>query len=257
MRVSHEVPIALLKQSRNFNDYDYALVHLFDEYPEYYEFYKKSVQSNRHVLLDNSIFELGEAYIGHEFAKWIEKLRPTEYIIPDSLDNAEETIYNLDNWIQNYDVPGKTIGVAQGSTYEEFEKCFLYVQDRVDKVALSFDCKFYHDMFNPSDYFNKWQCYMFGRIKTLNKLFTKDLVKKPLHLLGCALPQEFVHYRGNKWIDTLDTSNPVVHGIKGIQYKSYGLLHKQSIKLVDMIEKKNIQFIGIQYNLKAFREFIK
>ena len=62
MLISHEVPKCLFEKSLDFNDYDYALVHLFDEDPEYLEFYKNSVKNGRHVLLDNSIFELGEAY---------------------------------------------------------------------------------------------------------------------------------------------------------------------------------------------------
>lgn len=35
MLVSHEVPLSLLEKSRSFNDYDYALVHLFEIYPEF------------------------------------------------------------------------------------------------------------------------------------------------------------------------------------------------------------------------------
>ena len=56
MLISHEVPKCLFEKSLDFNDYDYALVHLFDEDPEYLEFYKNSLKNGRHVLLDNSIF---------------------------------------------------------------------------------------------------------------------------------------------------------------------------------------------------------
>ena len=35
MLISHEVPKCLFEKSLDFNDYDYALVHLFDEDPEY------------------------------------------------------------------------------------------------------------------------------------------------------------------------------------------------------------------------------
>ena len=43
MKVSHETPISLLNDTLrfkdfNYNDFDYALVHLFDKYPEYYKF---------------------------------------------------------------------------------------------------------------------------------------------------------------------------------------------------------------------------
>ena len=55
MLVSHESPISMLDESRNYNDYDYALVHLFEKEPEYYNFFKVSKTLGREVLLDNSI----------------------------------------------------------------------------------------------------------------------------------------------------------------------------------------------------------
>lgn len=45
MLVSHEVPLSLLEKSRTFNDYDYALVHLFEIYPAYKQFYIDSLKS--------------------------------------------------------------------------------------------------------------------------------------------------------------------------------------------------------------------
>ena len=62
MLVSHESPISMLEKSRDYNDYDYALVHLFESHPKYYDFFKESLLMDRDVLLDNSIFELGEAF---------------------------------------------------------------------------------------------------------------------------------------------------------------------------------------------------
>ncbi len=62
MLVSHESPISMLETSRKYNDYDYALVHLFETHPQYYNFFKVSLNLGREVLLDNSIFELGEAF---------------------------------------------------------------------------------------------------------------------------------------------------------------------------------------------------
>ena len=43
MKISHEVPKELFEDSLKFNDYDYALVHLFDKDPEYLQFYKNCV----------------------------------------------------------------------------------------------------------------------------------------------------------------------------------------------------------------------
>jgi hypothetical protein len=39
IKVSHEVPRCLLYDSENFNDYDYALVHLLEEDETYREYF--------------------------------------------------------------------------------------------------------------------------------------------------------------------------------------------------------------------------
>ena len=33
MKVSHGSPISILQESQKYNDFDYALVHLFEEFP--------------------------------------------------------------------------------------------------------------------------------------------------------------------------------------------------------------------------------
>tara|TARA_R110001632_G_scaffold51766_1_gene128756 strand:- start:354 stop:671 length:318 start_codon:yes stop_codon:yes gene_type:complete len=78
---------------------------------------------------------------------------------------------------------------------------------------------------------------MLGRIKLLGDLMKDGIINqdKPHHLLGCSLPQEFSFYAQYPWIYSLDTSNPVVHGIKGIQYGSDGLWSKESQKLFELI----------------------
>ena len=73
MLVSHESPIAILEESKSYNDYDYALVHLFESQPEYYSFFKQSLLAGREVLLDNSIFELGEAFDPKKYIRYHSK----------------------------------------------------------------------------------------------------------------------------------------------------------------------------------------
>ena len=151
IQISHEVPFALLNDSRSFNNYDYALVHLFEEYTEYFHFFVESLEQGRKVILDNSVFELEEAFDADRFAYWINQLKPTEYIIPDVLDDAAATIASLKSWLTDYDwVPGITIGVVQGKTLGDALACYEEMSPLVDKVAVSFNCKFYEAMF-PDD----------------------------------------------------------------------------------------------------------
>jgi len=278
MLISHETPISLLETSRSYNDYDYCLVHLLPEHEKYRNFYMESVDMGRHVLLDNSIFELGQAYDSKEFAYWVNKLRPTEYIVPDVLENSAETIESFKRFNKTYNLPGKKIGVVQGKTYKEIIDCYNYVAPRVDKVALSFDYSLYLNEWDTrEDYMkelnplpiwaqslelNNWVRYSLGRAALLFRLFNDDiLLPKPHHLLGCATPWEFSLYRNApfaKHIATIDTSNPIVAAILYKKYNFvYGLHEKWSVKLVDYIganitqEQLELAF----YNTSLFRRF--
>ena len=256
MLVSHESPISMLPLSIGYNDYDYALVHLFEQYPEYYQFFKNSLQSGREVLLDNSIFELGVAFDSNKFYDYIVDLKPSYYVVPDVLEDTIGTVESFIRWDKEHDhkpishIP--RIGVVQGKTFTELADCYEFMSKHADYIAISFDYSYYQITGFGS---NKLEKQRNGRIKLL-----EDLVKygiwnknKPHHLLGCSLPNEFGHYMSNyvfNNIRSIDTSNPVVAGIHNIRYmKGVGLIDKLSIKLCDLIDykvtetnKKNILF---------------
>lgn len=262
MKISHESPLSLLKLSRTYNDYDYALVHLFEQEPSYLKFFKDSLKAGREVILDNSIFELGKAFESSKFAHWISELKPTEYIIPDVLEDSSGTMRNAETWMRDYsDLPGKKIGVVQGKTYEEIVNCYNFLDNQinVDKIAISFDYSYYLKL---SEHPNKWMGYTCGRIQLLSRLVKDGVINtgKPHHLLGCSIPIEFLFYRDKafNWIESLDTSNPVVHGLLNISYEYGGLIDKQSIKLVDLIHARpsNDQTSLIVNNVQLFRSYV-
>ena len=144
IRVSHESPLCLLDASREYNDYCYALVHLFEKYPNYYNHFRSSVLQNRQVLLDNSIFELGVAFESDLFVSWINKLEPTFYIVPDVLEDSESTMHSFIDFTEKYtDLPGLKIGAVQGKTYKEISDCYKFMTDVADYIAISFDFSYY------------------------------------------------------------------------------------------------------------------
>jgi hypothetical protein len=264
MKISHESPISLLNHSRSYNDYDYALVHLFDTDETYLKFFVDSLKQGRHVILDNSIFELGEAYDHEKFLYWVDYLKPTEYIIPDVLEDSIGTMNNAQEWKEKYwgktPKSSKCIGVVQGKTYYEIVQCYKYLDKHigVDKLAFSFDYSYYREI---APHPNKWMSFALGRIDLMNRLMNDGVINtsKPHHLLGCALPIEFMFYRqGFEWLETLDTSNPVVHGLLGIEYEPGGLTKKESIKLVDLLYRNTDQtdVDKIEHNVKIFRKIV-
>jgi len=258
IKISHESPIGLLQDSLHFNDYQYCLVHLLEEQPKYLEHFERCRDEGIPVLLDNSIFELGTAFDSEEFAKWVDRLRPDEYIVPDVLEDSKGTIESLHNWVENFGhVKGKRIGVVQGKNYDEIVECYKAVDEHCDKIAISFNYSYYLELFPHQ---NKYLSWSMGRVLLLEKLLEDGIIntEKDHHLLGCGLPIEFVHYYGDRysWIDSLDTSNPVVHGLLGIRYNGWGLGSKKSIMLCDMIDHEIVNIEDIKYNLKKFREFV-
>ena len=155
-------------------------------------------------------------------------------------------------------LPGKSIGVVQGKIYETIASCYEYMDKHapVDMIAISFDYSYYSvSVPHP----NKYVSWMLGRVKLLGDLLKDGVIntEKPHHLLGCGLPQEFAFYKhaDYKWIYSLDTSNPIVHGIKGITYGDEGLWSKESQKLHELIDMdlEDIDLSRVKNNIQKFR----
>ncbi len=264
IKIAHESPVPYFDQVQQQTDYDYALVHLFEENEEYYSKFKFAVQKGREVLLDNSIFELGEAFDKDKYAVWIEKLQPSWYIIPDVLEGAEETVKNVKEW--QHLAGFNTIGVVQGKAYDEICWCYQEIAPLVDKIAISFDYSFFNDLVMDMAYDDvsrgwlptKYHIWAKGRQILLDMMIEDNIIihSKPHHLLGCGLPQEFKHYTRYGFIDSLDTSNPVVAGYKGIRYNGLaGLEDKPSVKLFTLIDEvfTEKQKRDVDYNIRMFR----
>jgi hypothetical protein len=255
----HEAPISIFDKVQQVTDGDYFLVHLYEKQPEYLEKYYKAKESGRETILDNSIFELGQAFDMDKFASWVEATKPTWYIVPDVLESRQGTVQNLRVWNNRYGASfpdSKKIAVVQGKTYQDIKDCYRYIAfyGEVDMIAISFDYSLYEKLTpNP----NKYLSWTLGRAAMLSKMVEEGVIVPsiPHHLLGVGLPLEGLFYKDYDWIYSIDTSNPVVHGIKGIRYEpGYGLLWKESQKLHEMISypENEINWELINYNIKEF-----
>lgn len=259
IKIAHESPTGLFYYIQSKTDYDYCLVHLLEEDETYKQLFIKACKE-REVILDNSIFELGEAFDMKKFSEWVKVLKPTWYIIPDALEDYRKTVYNAYGWDAFYrkDTPGKAIGVVQGKTYDEIVACYQELDQKLnlDMIAISFDYSFYESLVpNP----NKLVSWMLGRVTLLGMLEKDGIINKtkPHHLLGCALPQEGMFYKGYDWIYSMDTSNPVVHAIKEKMYNKEGLWTKDSQKLFELIsysaDKVNLNILN--KNVDLFKDW--
>ncbi|MDA9111968.1 hypothetical protein N9J42_00625 [bacterium] len=262
IKIAHESPKSIFNEVQDLTDYDYALVHLLEEDDEYLAQFQSAIRSGREVILDNSIFELEEAFDAVKFDKWVNKIKPSWYIVPDALEDCRKTIDQMEDWNNKglgYKGSGK-IGVVQGKTFDEIADCYRYMdkQADVDMIAISFDYSYYS---KSVPHANKYVSWMLGRVKLLGDLLRYGVINtdKPHHLLGCGLPQEFSFYKHSDydWIYSLDTSNPVVHGIKGITYGTDGLWSKERQKLHELINSEISidQLNTIKNNIQKFKWF--
>ena len=258
----HEAPKSIFKQVQQLTDGDYALVHLFEKDSEYLELFKKAVKEGREVILDNSVFELEKAFDPERFVYWINELNPTYYIVPDVLEDYWGTRRNMEDWIENWlpkvRTKSRIIGVVQGDSFSSLANCYSYLDNipEVSKIAISFDYSYYRKSF---PYPNRIISWSLGRVKLLEDLIDKGILnrEKPHHLLGCGTPGEGIFYSSPYYgfIDSVDTSNPIVHGLKGIRYEGpLGLTIKESQKLCDLIDSEvsSKQWNCIQDNIGNF-----
>lgn len=264
MLIAHEAPISILEAIGDLTDIQYALVHLCAKRPEYYNFFKISLAQGREVMLDNSIFELGTAFDSAKFADYIDELRPTHYIVPDVLEDCEGTIASYHTFTQDYQMlPGMKIGVVQGKNYDDIVKCYRYMDDNSDYIAISFDYSLYQfigrSSSNVGGALARLERMCSGRYQLIKMLKSDGIWnnKKPHHLLGCSLAKEFSYYTYDRSIRSVDTSNPVVAGLLGQRYMSgIGLRDKSSIMLADLIDSEvnEDQMTDIIYNVEEFKK---
>ena len=275
MKTFHEAPNSCFERVQQITDGDYCLVHLYDENEQYKEHFDNAVRKGREVILDNSIFELGTAFDSQDYLQKIKELNPTWYIIPDALEDCDQTLQNFWSWQEaegleldrTYTggfVKPKSIGVVQGKTWDEMVQSYHERVHEADMVAFSFDLSHYTEMANEEaedthHEFKKEYLWMIGRQLFIKRMINEKIMNPDMqhHLLGCGLPQEYQAYKNNKMIYSVDTSNPVIFGLNKIKYNNIGMNHKISTKLFTLInsEVNDEQWECIEYNIKKFKEW--
>jgi hypothetical protein len=262
--VSHESPIQLFEESLEYNDYQYCLVHLMEENELYRDwFLTVNKRYGAEVLLDNSIFELGEAFEPKKYAHWLREINPNYYIVPDVLQDCMGTIDKWQDWKLRHEPAECTslkIGVVQGKNWNDLVECYHFMSRHADYIAISFDYSYYKYTGHGKDKLNLW-CT--GRQRFIQDLIDKGYWNwsKPHHLLGCSLAKEFKYYvdKGITNIRSCDTSNPIVAALKGLRYNGdLGLQEKPSTMLCDLISAHvdDSMLEDVRYNTKMFKRII-
>jgi hypothetical protein len=261
VKISHEVPFCLLEKSREFNDYDYCLPHLMDENEEYRNFFYESKKMGRYIVMDNSLHELGEAYSTDRLIHWINEIKPDEFIVPDVWENYAESVRNAKQWANvAMDImfpPNTTkVAVVQAKSIYEAGLCVQAYRDfGYKKIAFSYGAEYYHEL---CPHPNKDLGKAVGRYMVISQLYnTKTLLPNDrVHLLGTASPIEFGMYKNMPFVESIDTSNPIMAAIEGGVYSNMGLGSKPTANMnnYQTIPIEGVSEVVLDYNIKMFRE---
>jgi hypothetical protein len=257
IKVSHEVPKCLLKASLEFNDYQYCLPHLLDQDTAYRKHFYDFKKSGGYIIMDNSLHELGEAYDHERLMFWVNELEPDEFIVPDVWMDIDATLKNAEEWIKlKYPSNTTPVAVVQSRSFKDAEECYLALKKLgYKKIAFSYGADWYMDKFHG---IHIDKAKMMGRISAVKQMFHNGTIKKNdrVHLLGCSLPQEFGWYENCSYIESIDTSNPIMAALEGIEYDEFGLLTKPKANMNDYfnIDIKDVNLKLVFSNVETFKK---
>jgi hypothetical protein len=257
IKVSHETPLCLLDDSRLFNDYDYCLPHLLDQEQGYQDYFLTSVAQGRYIIMDNSLHELGVAYDEDRLLHWISVLRPNEFIVPDVWQDQDQSVVNARKWAQvKLPMGVEKVAVVQATTIHEAATCYQTYKDLgYKKIAFSYGASYYNDVVPHA---NKNLGKALGRMSVISALYHTGVIEDndQVHLLGCQVPQEFGWYRGFQFIESIDTSNPVMAALEGIRYTNSGLIEKPKANMNDyfFMLSDQVDYELLSHNILKFRE---
>lgn len=257
IQVSHETPRCLLEDSKQFNDYQYCLVHLIEEDEEYREHFLQCRDEGIPIYLDNSLHEKGYAIGGDTLLKWINILKPECVFIPDVWEDRDASVVNARKWSKiNLPKGVEKVAVVQAQTLHEAATCYQTYKDLgYQKIAFSYGASYYNDV---CPHPNKDLGKALGRMYVIASLFKIKIISQNdrIHLLGCAVPQEFGWYKGYNCIESIDTSNPVMASLEGERYNFWGLDKKPKANMNDYYHMfgDQVDWDLLVHNLTKFRD---
>lgn len=182
IKLAFQVPFAYLHH--HFGDMDFALADFVLKHEGYRDYY---AQSNRDMILDNSLHELGSSLALNKLEEAFYSIEPRWVIPPDVLFKTKETLRNLE--IAEHVFPeGQILPVLQATTIADF----LYLQEAYLEKGYKYMCV-------P---------YRMSRMSLLP--FLRSDIK--YHFLGLICAEEFSFLAKQPNIVSLDTGKPFRKG---------------------------------------------
>jgi hypothetical protein len=232
-----------------------------EEDEEYRNYFLKCKEEGKEIYLDNSLHELSYAMDDDILTKWIEILEPSTFFVPDVWENYMETYKNAKRWIKFKEQFPKTTltAVIQSTDLINIEWLYkAYKQLGYNKIAFSYGNSVYERLF---PYPNKDLAKSFGRLQVLSYLYNEKVIKENdrIHLLGLSTTFELQFLNQFPFIESLDSSNPVMLTLDGNAYHSNGWYVKPKSNMNDCFDTP-IEYINLElldYNINKFKELLQ
>ena len=169
------------------------------------------------VIMDNSLWELGNPMTIEDLQKACEVVRPTELIVPDAFRDGPKTVELLTKFL---DAIGtvldglpwrRNLAVAHGKDREEWLECFDTLNEHayVHTVGLP---KVLDDIWTPG---GRVGCLMF--LEASRRIHTD--AHKEYHCLGLwDDPIEVLLLSRFSWLRSLDTALPIHAGLQATRF---------------------------------------
>ena len=135
-----------------------------------------------------------------------------------------------------------------------------YMDLGVEAIAFNHSSTAYQDFFPHK---NISVSKMMGRIYFINKLKVNNIIDNTVyhHLLWFAIPDVFKYYgKGYEFIKSLDTSNPVVWGCKGISYDENITSIEKPLEKIEEFFNENLDSRIEEHifnNINKFKSYIQ
>lgn len=263
MKISHEVPLCLLEDSLEFNDYQYLLPCLLDKHPKYQQFFLDYGRNGGFIIMDNSLFE-GVKHTDQFLMDKIELIKPDIFIVPDEWNDPDQTLINAKRW-KNHQKNGmipqsvNLMAVLQFNYYDEAWALYKSLKEIGYRyIAFNHSSVGYESMFPHS---NKIISQMMGRILLINLLKKDGELDESIyhHLLGCSSIKEFQYYKkGYDFIKSVDTSSPIMFSYEQNLYSEDDLYYKPTTPIIKVMEMPYSSFQPfLNVNLDIFRREFK
>jgi hypothetical protein len=123
------------------------------------------------------------------------------------------------------------------------------------KFAFSYGASYYNELcpaLNPD--FGK----AIGRFIAISRMYEEGILlsRDRVHLLGTAWPAEFSLYKNLPFIESIDTSNPIMAALDGTIYREHGVSRKPIANMNNYQDMPidDVAMELVEYNVRKFRE---